>query len=375
VSRVPQAHADPAGLDLIEADVRREAATVGTAVAVLRDEAEDLRAALPIAPTRVYLIGCGDSFDGGIAARYVWEGLASVPVEAVPAMTFATSVVELAPEGSLVVALSQSGKVSRVIEGVRAARARGLATATITASAASPLAAEPADARWTIDFQKVGAVPGTTSHLLGALAFAELGCAFAQDVAGRDRVRGELDGLGALIERGIEACEPVAASHVAAIERDLPFLLLGYGPTLSSARFTVRKLLELTQLVTMWQETEEYAHDEYSLVDPRFRVLQFCPPDRGLGRSVEVAGYLRRLGVHLAIVTDEAAESGFSEIADLVYVLPDAPASVAPFLYCLPGQLLALAAARRVGGSLYGMAERVHREDGDPQIYESVIAS
>lgn len=366
-------HHDRDGLDLMAADVERQADALQHGAAALRAAVPDIAACLPTTPTRVYLIGCGDSLDAGIAARFVWERLVDIPVEAVPAMTFAASIADLAPQGSLVVGLSQSGKVSRVVEGIRAARARGLATATITASPASTLAAEPADATWLIDFDKLGAIPGTTSHLLGAVALYELGCALASDGAGRDRLRSELDGLPELVRQAIAQCAPVADKHADAITRDQPFLSIGYGPTMSSARYTVRKLLELTQLVALWQETEEYAHDEYSLVDQRFRVLQFAPPDRGRQRNAEIARYLDRLGAHLSVVTDGDEARRFQDVADLVYPLPASPASLVPLVYAVPGQLVSLAAARRVGGSLYGMAERVHREDGDPQIYDSEI--
>lgn len=370
-----QVHFDESGLDLIEADIEREATTLLTSQLVLREAAARVAAQLPKPPTRIYLVGCGDSLDGGIAARYVWERLLPVPVEAVPAMTFASSVIDTAPEGSLVVALSQSGKVSRVIEGVRAARSRRLQTLTITANPASALAQEPSDAGWVIDFEKVGSVPGTTSHILGAAALYELGAAFSGNQTGRERLRNDLDELGGFVARTLEACRSVAVSHAESMERELPVLLLGYGPVLSSARFSVRKLLELSQLMALWQETEEYAHDEYSLVDRRFRVMQFCPPDRGQARSAEVARYLNRLGVHLSVVTAEREASTYADVADLIYPMPGCPASLVPLLYSIPGQLLSLAVARRVGGSLYGMAEKVHKEDGDPQIYESVIES
>ena len=368
-------HFDGPGLELIAADIRRQGGTLASSLPALRATAGEIAATLQETPSRVYLIGCGDSFDGGLAARYVWERLMPVPVEAIPAMTFASSIVDIAPAGSLVVALSQSGRVSRVIEGIRIARSLGLATVAITANPTSPLAKEPAEATWVMDFDKVGAVPGTTSHLLGAMALYELGCALAGNVEGRDRLRAELDELGPLVERAIEASSADAERHAQAIARDQPVLLLGYGPVLSSARFTVRKLLELTQLVALWQETEEYAHDEYSLVGSSFRVMQFCPPDRGRARSLEVAIYLHRLGVHLSVVTDAAGAPAYRDLADVIYEIPDCPASLAPLLYSIPGQLLSVALARRVGGSLYGMAERVHREDGDPQIYESEIAS
>lgn len=367
-------HYDEEGLDLIEGDIGRQAATLEDGTRMLRDAVPEVAAHLPASPSRVYLIGCGDSFDGSIAARYVWEGLIGAPVEAVPAMTFATSVVDLAPDDALVVALSQSGKVSRVVEGIRTARARGLATATITASATSALASEPSDASWVIGFDKVGTVPGTTSHLLGIVALYELGCALARDAQGRDRLRSELDGLAGLVQPTIAHCAPVAVTHAEAMARELPVLTLGYGPSLSSARYTVRKFLELTQLVALSQETEEYAHDEYSLVDSRFRVMLFAPPGRGEIRSGEIARYLHRLGVHLGVVTGMDGLDRYREVADLVYAIPTSPGSLVPLLYAVPGQLVSLAAARRIGGSLYGMAERVHREDGDPQIYESEIA-
>jgi glutamine---fructose-6-phosphate transaminase (isomerizing) len=367
----PIPHHDVAGLDLIQRDIGREATTLTGAIPQLRAAVEEVVGAVRVAPSRVYLIGCGDSLDDGIAARFAWGGMVPCAVEAVPAMTFATSVVDTAPEGALVVALSQSGKVSRVVEGVRSARARGLATIAVTADPDSPLAHEPADATWVIPFEKVGSVPGTTSFVLGAAALYEIGCALTGDPMARGRLRADLDQLGALIGEALTTCDPLADEHARAMSRELPVITLGYGPMLASARFTVRKLLELTQLVALSQETEEYAHDEYSLVGPDFRAIQFCADDRGVTRNEEVARYLRRLGVHLAIVVETPEVERFAGPADLVYPIPPGPPSLAPLLASVPGQLLSLAAARRVGGSLYGMAEQVHREDGDPQIYES----
>jgi glucosamine 6-phosphate synthetase-like amidotransferase/phosphosugar isomerase protein len=367
-------HHDPNGLDLFEEDILRQGGVISEASASLRAEAEAIAATVS-APSHVYLVGCGDSFDAGIAARYVWEGLLGVPVEAVSAMTFATSVVDLAPEGALVVGLSVSGRVSRVVEALRAASGRGLRTLAITMNAASPFAQEPSTATWIVNFTKLGAVPGTSSHLVGALAMYELGCALAGASSERDELRGQLDQLDTLVSRAVTECAPTAKEHADVMARERPVLLIGYGPSMSPARFTVRKMLELTQLVTFWQETEEYAHDEYSLVDSRFRVIQLAPPDRGRTRNAEIARYLKRLDVHLAIVTDGAEADVHAEIADIVYRLPACPPALAPLLYAIPGQLLALETARRLGGSLYGMAEKVHREDGDPQIYESEIVA
>lgn len=368
------AHHDLDRLDLFEADIRRQSTVLADGAMALRDGSAEIARALAGRPPRAYLVGSGDSLDGAIAARPVWESVCGIPTEAIASMTFSTSEVERAPEGSLVVVLSQSGKVSRAVEAVRAARRRGLPTVAITASGSSPLAGEPTSATWVFGFEKLGAIPGTTSYALGALAFMELACAFAPGPAAT-AVRSSIDGVPDLIAEAVANVDPVAERHATAMERSLPVLAIGYGPVLSSARFTVRKLLELTQLVTLWQETEEYAHDEYSLVDERFRVMQFAPPDRGHTRNIEIARYLRRLGSHIAVVTEGAGVPALEGFADLVYPMPDCDAFVRPLVYAVPGQLLSVKTARRVGGSLYGMAERVHREDGDPQIYESEISA
>ncbi|MDQ3675150.1 MAG: SIS domain-containing protein [Gemmatimonadota bacterium] len=366
-------HHDKEGLDLMERDIERQSEVLAASLPGLRAEAEATVRQLRRPPQRVYLVGCGDSLDAGLSARFVWERMLGVAVEAVPAMTFASSVISLVPPASLVVALSQSGKVSRVVEGIRAARARGLPTMTITADPQSPLAREPSDATFVIDFSKVGQVPGTTSHLLGILALYELACAFSKDKGEVIRLREAMDGVSTLVWRAGEIGRTVATDHASVFHRDTPFLSIGYGPGLAVARFTVRKFLELTQLLALWQETEEYAHDEYSLVGSQFCVLQVAPPGRGLARSIEIAQYLRRLDAHVGVVTDESSAYRFSDAADVVYALPETHPDLVPLVYSVPGQILSVLVARLVGGSLYGMAERIHREDGDPQIYESEI--
>jgi glucosamine--fructose-6-phosphate aminotransferase (isomerizing) len=355
------------GLDLMTSDIERQAGVIRSALPAIRAAATSVAREIEERPARAYLVGCGDSLDAGIAARGEWERLLGIPVEAVPAMTFSMSRVDEAPAGSLVVALSQSGRVSRVIEAVRAARARGLRTVAVTASPSSPLGGEPADARLVIPFQKLGPIPGTTSHLLGTLAMYELGCALADDGAA-DALLLALDEVADAAESAAERTWSLATEHAEAFTGDTRLLALGYGAGLAPARYATRKFLETSQIVALWQETEEYAHDEYSLVDDSFQVVQFSPPDRGLGRSLEIARYLQRLDVGLAVVTTEGTGDRFRG-AGTVYELPRTALSVAPIVYAVVGQILG------VGGSLYGMAERVHREDGDPQIYESALVS
>lgn len=365
-------HHDPELLQLFGQDIRRQGAIVAEQVPLLRQAAAAAASDLPSRPARVYMIGCGDSLDGGMASRPVWERLfPDSVVEAVPAMTFSSYTVDAAPPGSLVVALSQSGKVTRVIEGVRAARARGLATLAVTARPESPLAAEPVDHTFVVPFPKLGAIPGTTSFTVGSLALSEVACALAP---GNDseEVRSAIDGMPTTIDDAVEAAWDTALAQAARATRATVLLALAAGPTLAAARHLVRKVLETSQLITMWQETEEYAHDEYSLVSDAFMVMLFAPEDRSITRTIEISHYLHRLGVDLGVVTTPRHAGSFSSDAESVYAL-DGPAVMAPLINSIPAQILGYGLASSLGGSMYGMGEVVHREDGDQQIYESAI--
>jgi glucosamine--fructose-6-phosphate aminotransferase (isomerizing) len=359
------------GLALIEADLRRQAEVLRASIPDLRESAAALVAGLA-PPTAVYLIGSGDSYDGGQIAGMVGQSLIDVPVHAVPAMTFTTSVVDDAPAGSWVVVLSQSGRVSRAVEAIRAASSRLLPTLAITANAGSPLALEPADRTWVIDFQKLGPIPGMTSHLVGAVALLELLGAIAAPNP-RSSLQDDLDALPDLAAATLDAAWEPARKHAPAFSRDLPVLLLGYGAGLGVARFVARKLMDISQIVAIAQETEEYAHDQYALVDARFRVVQFAPTDRGRTRNREVMHYLRRLGVHLAVVTDDNAID--DRAAAVVYVVPPAPRRLHPLLQTISGQALSLEAGRTAGGSLYGAADETRAEDNGAQIYDSEIVA
>ena len=144
-------------------------------------------------------------------------------------MTFSSYAVDVAPPGSLVVALSQSGKVTRVIEGVRAARARGLVTLAVTARPDSPLAAEAVDCVIVVPFPKLGAIPGTTSFTVGSIALSEVACAL---VPGNDsdELRRAIDEMPATIDDAVAAAWDVAIAQAARATRATTLLALAGGP-------------------------------------------------------------------------------------------------------------------------------------------------
>lgn len=120
------------------------------------------------APSKVYLVGCGDSWYCGMATRLALEDWAGIPTEALQALEFSCYLVHYAPKDSLVMAISNSGRVSRTIEAVAQARKRGLVTIAGTSNLKEGLS-QVADYTIDLAYSERRFAPGTCSYM-GSLA-------------------------------------------------------------------------------------------------------------------------------------------------------------------------------------------------------------
>ena len=371
MSSVP--YAPISDFELLLQDNQRQPTLFQELIHSYRRLATEIAEKLPRNPARIYLVGCGDSLNAGMAVRYTWENLLGIPVEAVPAMTFSRYAVETAPPGSLVIGLSQSGRVSRIIEALEVSKHRGFFTLALTARADSPLASEVAELIRVFSFPKLGFVPGTTSYMAAILLYLELAIALCTDFEASQSLRASIDQLPESLCQVSAACLPLAAQHAGCIEKQRPVFVLGSGPHLATAQFTARKFFEISQLIVLAQETEEYAHDGYSIVQPGDNVMLYAPPDRSNERSLEIAGWLHHLNVQLAVATSERQVDKFSPMAQIIYPLPETCFELDPVIYAAPTGLLNYWVAKRLGGSYYAVASPIHYRDGDDQIYNSKI--
>ena len=127
---------------------------------------------------RLYIIGCGSAYHVGVAARYVFESLARLPVEVDVASEFRYRDPVLEPD-SLAIIISQSGETADTLAALRLCRERGVRTVGIVNVVGSSIARE-ADAGPEI------AVATTKAYSTQLAACYLLAIAFG-------RVRGTLD--------------------------------------------------------------------------------------------------------------------------------------------------------------------------------------
>src|SRR5438309_2931399 len=113
-------------------------------------------------PSRVYLVGCGDSHYCGLATRFAFERWSGIPTEALESLEFSRYALESAPRDALVVAVSNSGRVARTVECALFAKQRGIPTLGLTYAQDSRLA-QTADMLLLWAYDDVGFGPGTLS--------------------------------------------------------------------------------------------------------------------------------------------------------------------------------------------------------------------
>jgi glucosamine--fructose-6-phosphate aminotransferase (isomerizing) len=363
-------------VELLAEDIRRQPKLLATKIRTLPDQVRELAGRFQ-RPSRIYLIGCGDSLNVGMAVRFEWERILGLPVHAIPALTFSRYEIRTVPRDALVIVLSQSGTVVRVIEALRAAQARGVPTIAISGVATSPLLAEEATALLSTDFPKLGFVPGTTSYPFHLAVYYSLGIAFAKAwETGADTADAESSLAAApdLIAEALDGVWQTAADHAAAISRAAPLLLLGTGPSLPSVLFVARKMFEVPQVVALAQETEEYAHDEYSIVTSGVPAMVIASGSWAAARNREIIESLVDLNVPTAVVSDSAGYDD-TRIRWTYRVGKGLGELYQPLVNTLPGQILTYELGRMIGGSFYATADRVHRENGDALIYESELVT
>src|SRR5919108_1387046 len=88
--------------------------------------------------TRVLLTGCGDSYYAGLASELAFETWTGLAVDVQPALQGGRYVIPSMTPPAVVFSISHSGRVSRTIEAVALARARGLDTITLSGDPQNP---------------------------------------------------------------------------------------------------------------------------------------------------------------------------------------------------------------------------------------------
>lgn len=364
-------------LSSMQKGITGQAELVRQSIGVLSD---DLNRVLPREqPTKIYLVGCGDSYYSGLASKYAVAAWARLPVEAVESLEFSRYAIHFAPSDALVVAVSNSGEVSRTVECVRYARQRGLTTLGITSRHDSRLAQE-AESVLTYSYPNFGLAPGTSSYVASVLALLVTGLRLSElgSDAGRSPLREALrtlQDLGDVIEATIEMNVEEVERMTPVLGDDTRMFFLGSGPNYGTALFSAAKMIESSGHNSVGQDLEEWAHEQYFCTGPGTVVVVIAPPGASIDRAREVLGAIREIGGIAAVVCD-VDDHDTRDLGDFVFpVTGPVSERLSPLPYCVAGELIAYHYASRNQKVMFGFDDPLRKAVNMRQIYRSTIPS
>ena len=129
--------------------------------------------------SQLYIVACGSAWHVGMAAQYVFEDLADLPVRVELASEFRYRRMPLDPN-ALVVVISQSGETADSLAALREAKSRGLKTLGIVNVVGSSIAREADNVFYTLAGPEI-AVATTKAYSAQLAACYTLAIQFAKD--------------------------------------------------------------------------------------------------------------------------------------------------------------------------------------------------
>lgn len=333
-------------------------------------------------PRKIYMTGCGDSYFCGLAAQYAYWEWTGIPTEASEALDFsryqARHVAD--PRQTWVVAVSNSGRVSRTIESLMTARRHGMRAIAVTYQPESALALE-ADTVYAYRYEDPGFGPGTISYTASLVSELTLALALGRQsgrlsAADVHNLVERMAQLGAGIPRVITEAVRVSEQMIAEHPVPWPYLaVVGAGPNYATALFGMAKMIESAHHSTVAQQTEEWAHEQYFCTSPGTLTVLLAAPGASRDRALEQAAAIRDVGgtsLILGAQDDREAQAAGTYFVGLPTTSPDEE-MLTPLIYGVPLQVLSMLYAKRAGATMLGFDDPVRMQVNFRQIFGSQL--
>jgi glutamine---fructose-6-phosphate transaminase (isomerizing) len=299
--------------------------------------------------TSVKAVACGTSLHAAMAGKYWLEELARVPVEIDYASEFRYRD-PILDEGTLVIAISQSGETADTLAAVRESREKGAKILAICNVQGSMLTRESHGTILTHAGPEIGvaSTKAFTSQMtvlyLLALYMAQQRGQISEEQS-REHVRA-LNALPVKMET-LLGCDDQIDKLARVFHRAQDFLYLGRGINFPIALEGALKLKEISYIHAEGYPAGEMKHGPNALIDEDLPVVVVatCDPtnqssklryEKTLSNMVEVKS---RDGKVIAVVSE--GDEDARQIVDHVIEIPRASDLISPILSVVPLQLLA----------------------------------
>ena len=298
----------------------------------LRDVAGKLKGA-----KRLIITGCGSAYYAGLTGELLIEELAGIPVETEIASELRYRRFTADPEGTVLLAVSQSGETADTLEAIREAKHNGLLTLGVVNAVGSSIARETDAGVYNHAGPEIG-VASTKGFVSQLVVLALIALYLRQLRGGSDaELLHELTRLPDLARRTFESNADIqAVAKKYADSRD--FLFIGRKFQFPIAYEGALKLKEVSYAHAEAYGAGEMKHGPLALIDRHFPTVALMPKDSMYEKTASNAEEIRARGGRVIAVTTEGAEP---HVAEDTISVPQTHEALLPLLTTIPLQLFA----------------------------------
>lgn len=291
--------------------------------------------------SQIYIVACGSAWHAGMAAQYVIEDLARIPVRVDLASEFRYRRPILNPNG-LVIIISQSGETADSLAALREAKEQGILTLAIVNVVGSSIAREADYVFYTLAGPEI-AVATTKAYSAQLIAGYVLALSFAyiRETITEETYQSllrELSELPNKIEKIIgdkERIQWFASKQASA--KDIFFIGRGldYAVSLEGSL----KLKEISYIHSEAYAAGELKHGTISLIEDGTLVIGVLTQPELYEKTISNMVECKSRGAYLMAVTNYG-NYGIEDTADFVVYIPKTDPHFMPSLAVIPLQLL-----------------------------------
>ena len=291
---------------------------------------------------RILLVACGTGFYACDIAKYWFEGMAGIPVEADIASEFRYRNPPIGPN-TLAIFVSQSGETADTLAALRHVGERAARVAVVNVEESS--IARECDVILPIHAGTEIGVASTKAFTCQLTVLAALALRAASDRGTLDaQTLGEhitdLKTLPGRLSQAL-AIEPVIEALSRSLAEAQDILFLGRGPLYPLAMEGALKLKEISYIHAEGYASGELKHGPIALIDAHVPVIVLAPRDALFDKTVSNMQEVMARGGQVVLVSDQ---TGLDEGGDGVWkalAMPASPDFTTPILYAIPAQLIA----------------------------------
>ncbi len=291
---------------------------------------------------KIHIVACGSAYHTGVTNKYIFEGLARIPVEVDVASEFRYRD-PILEDGTLVVIISQSGETADTLAALRLAKERGIMTLGIVNVVGSSIAREADKVMYTWAGPEI-AVATTKAYSAQLIALYLLAIKFAQ-VRGKitDSESAELitdlkklpDQIEMLLHNK-EKIQRFANRYIAA--KDVFFI--GRGIDYAISLEGSLKLKEISYIHSEAYAAGELKHGTISLIEDGTLVAAVATQKDLYKKTISNIVEVRTRGAFVLAITNEE-NTEIEKAADYVVYLPQTSKYFTNSLAIVPLQLFA----------------------------------